>query len=57
MEDREYIDSNPAASIQSSRVYVKGRKHGLRINRKSRVLDDAELHAFWNTVENSGLRN
>jgi integrase len=56
MEDREYIDSNPAASIQSSRVYVKGRKHGLRINRKSRVLDDAELHAFWNTVENSGLR-
>lgn len=50
-EDREIIDGNPAATIRPGKV-----SQTMKPRQRARVLDDAEIRAFWTNVETCGMR-
>ncbi|MDA1294360.1 MAG: site-specific integrase [Proteobacteria bacterium] len=55
LEDREIVDINPIASLKASSIHVAGRKKGIPINKRDRVLSDLEIRNFWHNIDTSGV--
>lgn len=54
--DREYLEQSPAAGIKPKNIRAEGKKNVLANVQRSRVLSDAEMRAFWHSVEGCGMR-
>ncbi|WP_018949509.1 tyrosine-type recombinase/integrase [Thioalkalivibrio sp. ALMg11] len=54
--DREYLDQSPAAGIKPKNIRAEGKKNVLANVQRARVLSDAEMRAFWYSVEGCGMR-
>ena len=55
LEDREIVDINPIASLKASSIHVAGRKKGLPMKKRDRVLCDEEVLSFWHNIDISGV--
>ena len=53
--DREHIQGNPLAGFKPSMVMVKGKRDALAPRARKRVLDDAEVRAFWENALTCGM--
>ena len=53
--DREIIPANPAADLKPGNIKTPENPRGLRKVVRERVLSDAEVKAFWQGIESSGM--
>jgi integrase len=49
-EDEELIESNPVATLKPAKIHPN-----LKPRSRTRVLDDEEIRAFWESAENVGM--
>jgi len=55
LEDREIVEINPVASLKASSIHVAGRKKGIPVKKRDRVLSDDEIIHFWHNIDVSGV--